>query len=119
MTLTYTDLGTDLRRIELSGRLDLAATNSVDVKFHALVATRRQLVIVDLANVDFMASLGLAMLVRAARAVRLREGNMVLLAPRPNVEEVLISTGLSGVLAVCRDLQEAESVLRSMPPMGQ
>lgn len=119
MTLTYTDLGTDLRRIELSGRLDLEGTNSVDVRFHALVVTRRQLVIVDLTNVDFLASLGLAMLVRAARAVRLREGNMVLLAPKPNVEKALTSMRLTDVLPVCRDLPEAEAVLRTMPPMGQ
>ncbi len=116
MTLTFTDLAEDLRRIELAGRLDVEGAGIVDIQFNALVATRRHLVIVDLTRVDFMASLGLGLLVRAARAVRLRDGNLVLLNPQPNVEKVLVSTRLDQVLPICRDLVQAETVVRSAPP---
>ena len=116
MQLTYSDLGDGVRKIDLTGRLDLEGADAIDIRFTALTATERSFLIIDLAGVEFMASIGIAMLVRNARAVRLRTGNLVLLNPRPNVAQVLAITRVDRVLLVCRTLEEARETVRAVPP---
>jgi anti-sigma B factor antagonist len=94
MELSYTDLSDGVRKIDLRGRLDLEGVNAIDLRFTTLTATEPIFAVVDLAEVEFLASMGMATLVRNARAVRLRKGNMVLLNPRPNIEKLLISMGI-------------------------
>ena len=107
MELAYADLENGVRKIDLKGRLDIEGANEIDLKFTALTATQRALLVIDLTEVDFIASLGIATLVRNAKAAKLREGNLVLLNPQPNVAKVLASTRIDQVLLVCRDLDEA------------
>jgi anti-anti-sigma factor len=115
MELTHDDLSDGVRTIKLRGRMDLEGAATIDLKFTSLTATHRAFIVVDLTEVDFMASLGLATLVRNARAVRLREGNMVLLNPKPSVRQVLASTRLDQVLHIYSNLAEARLAAK-VPP---
>ena len=115
MELIHEDLEEGLRKIDLAGRFDLEGANEIDLRFTTLVATQKSFIIVDLSQVDFIASLAISVLIRNARAIRLREGNLVLLNPQPNVARVLASTRVDQVVAVCQDLEEARSQLRSTP----
>lgn|SRR5262249_16938793 len=115
MELVHEDLEDGLRKIDLAGRFDLEGANEIDLRFTSLVATQKGFIIVDLSQVDFIASLGISVLVRNARAIRLREGNLVLLNPQPNVARVLAATRIDQILAVCQDLEEARLQLRSAP----
>jgi anti-sigma B factor antagonist len=65
-----------------------------------VVGGSRRWVIVDLAAVDFMASLGLRALVLAAKAVARRQGRMVLLSPSTMVEEVIRVTGVHELIPI-------------------
>jgi anti-anti-sigma factor len=65
--------------------------------------------------VEFMASMGIAALVRSARAVRLRGGNLVLVNPRPNVAQVLVAMRIEQLLPVCGTLDEAHAAVRAIP----
>jgi len=107
MELTYADLENGVRKIDLKGRFDIEGASSIDLKFTALAATRRAFLVIDLTLVDFIASLGVATLVRSAKAARLRKGNLVLLNPQPNVAKVLAATRIDQVLPVCANLDEA------------
>src|SRR5262245_13768427 len=102
MDLTYFDAD-GIRTITLQGRMDLEGANAIDLRLTALVATDRTFVVVDLTGVEFMASMGLATLVRGAKAVRLRQGNLVLFNPTPPVRHVLASTRIDQVLGVYHD----------------
>jgi anti-sigma B factor antagonist len=115
MDLTYDDLEDGIRRITLKGRLDLEGSGAIDLKFTALTTTEKFLVVVDLTDVEFMASIGLGTLVRNAKAVRLRGGHMVVLNPRQNVTAVFASTRIDQVIPVCRTLEEARTQLRRPP----
>ncbi|HTI37765.1 MAG TPA: STAS domain-containing protein [Vicinamibacterales bacterium] len=116
MDLAYSDTSDGIRKIDLAGRLDLEGTNAVDLRFTALTSTAQSFVIVDLSAVEFLASIGIATLVRSARAVRLRGGNMVLLSPRANVAQVLASTHVDQVLPVCTSVDDAVARVRAAPP---
>jgi anti-anti-sigma factor len=115
MELSYDDLEDGIRVIKLKGRLDLEGSGAIDLKFTSLTATEKFLVVADLSDVEFMASIGLATLVRNAKAARLRGGQMVVLGPRPNVAAVFASTRIDQVIPVCRTLEEAREQLRRPP----
>ncbi len=114
MDLVCTDLPDGVRRIDLKGRMDIEGANSVEPRFSALVVTGKHFVAVDLSDVEFVASLGLSVLVQAAKAVALRGGGLVLVNPRPNVAKVLTSTRIAERIAVCADMEQARSALRSL-----
>jgi anti-anti-sigma factor len=107
MELTYADLENGVRKIDLRGRLDIEGTTAVDLKFTALAATQQAFLVIDMTLVDFIASLGVATLVRSAKAAKLRKGKIVLLNPQPNVAKVLAATRVDHVLPVCTNLDEA------------
>src|SRR5262249_10051957 len=113
MELVHEDLEDGLRKIDLAGRFDLEGANEIDLRFTSLVATQKCFIIVDLSQVDFIASLAISVLVRNARAIRLREGNLVLLNPQPNVARVRAGTRIDQKLAACRNFEEARLQLRS------
>src|SRR5579862_3885796 len=115
MELTYTDLPDGVRTIKLSGRMDLEGAAAIDMRFTTLTASQKTFIVVDLTDVDFMASLGLATLVRNAKAARLREGNMVLFNPKPSVQQVLASTRIDQFILTCWDLDEARLAAKTPP----
>lgn len=115
MTLTATRLPSGVLKIDLAGRLDIEGANAIDLQFTVLVSAQQTLAVVDLTDVDFLASLGIATLVRNAKSNRLRKGNLVLLNPRPNVAQVLASTRVDQVVPVCYGLDEAIARVQAIP----
>jgi len=117
--LTYEDLEDGVRRIRLAGRMDVEGAREVDLKFTSLTASRQAFVIIDLALVDFLSSLGLGTLVRSAKAQMSRQGKVVLLSPQPHVAKVLETTQVDRVLSVVYDFEEARRAVRpARPPSG-
>jgi len=115
MELVYVDFEDGIRKIDLKGRLDMEGANSIDLKFTALTATQKNFIIVDLSGVEFIATLGIATLVRNAKAARLRAGNLVLLSPQPNVANVLATTRIDKIVPVYWNLDEARAHVRTAP----
>jgi anti-sigma B factor antagonist len=118
MELAYDDRD-GVRTIRLKGRMDLDGASAIDLKFASLTVTQQAFIVVDLSEVVFMASMGLATLVRNARAVRLRRGNMVLFNPPPAVYQVLKATRIDEVLPVYSDLDEARLAAATPPPTNR
>nr|WP_278008675.1 STAS domain-containing protein [Roseococcus thiosulfatophilus] len=94
--------------IALNGRLDIAGASAIELRFTALAAGHRS-VVVDMQGVEFMASMGLRLLVIAARGANSKGGRLVLWRPRPVVAEVITTSGLDGLLPMVAELSEAES----------
>jgi anti-anti-sigma factor len=115
MELTYSDLEDGTRKIDLVGRLDLEGANKIDLRFTALTTAAQTFSVIDLSAVEFIASIGIATLVRNARAARLRHGNLVLLSPRPNVAQVLTSMKIDQLLPLYTTLENARAAVRDVP----
>lgn len=98
-------------KVNLSGRMDLLGTQAIDMKFTALTATQNAPILVDLSDVSFLASLGMRTLISSAKAVSMRGGLMVLFNPQPNVLEVLEISGVSSLIPIYHELQEAMNAL--------
>lgn len=85
--------------VKLSGRLDIKGAEAVALPLASLSGSKNMLVI-EMANVTFVASIGLRHLVSAAKAVRRRGGRLVLLNPTAAVAEVVTTSGLSDLLNI-------------------
>ena len=107
MELTYSDLPNGIRKIDLSGKLDMEGASKIDLRLTALISAEKTLVIVDLAGVSFLASIGIATLVQNARSARRRGGKIVLFNPQPGVAQVLAVTRIDQMIPICYDLGEA------------
>ena len=102
-----------LTHIALSGRLDATGVGAIDLKFTSHTAARKRPALVDLSQVEFLASLGIGMLVRAAQALRAHGAAMVLIAPQGPVEETLRVSMLDRVVGIAADREEALRLLAS------
>lgn len=96
-----------IQRIRLAGRMDVEGTQAIDLKFTALTATKRSAIVVDLAEVSFLASIGMRTLLSNAKALKLKGGRMVLLNPQPMVATALETAGIDKVIPVHHDLGAA------------
>ena len=67
---------------------------------------------VDMSGVDFMASLGIRMLLSCAKSLHSHQAKLVLLSPQPLVASVLDSMGLDDILLVANDEAEARKLLQ-------
>ena len=113
MDLSYEDLEDGVRLIRLSGRLDMEGADAIDLKLTSLAAVQKGYVVLDLALVEFMASIGVSVIVRTARAQTSREGRLVLLSPKPNVHDVLVRTQIDRIIPVFHDLGAAREAVRA------
>ena len=86
----------------LRGRLDTAGANDIDLKFNAIAGTRRA-VVVDLSQVDFLASLGIRVLVLGARAVKNKGGKLVILSPNDGVRSALSAARTDTLIPIFPD----------------
>lgn len=111
MELYYSELSNGIRLIKLKGRLDILGTGEIETKFTGYCAGDKVLVVVDLAEVDFLASIGIRLLMLTAKSVASRGGRMILLNPIPEVQNVLEMTGIPAVIPIYSSMESAEAVL--------
>ena len=109
MELTTAEIGREITKVSLSGRLDIDGALKVDGPFMDIVKEKK-FVVVDLSEVAFLASLGMRTLVSGAKASWEHGGRVALLNPQENVEKVLRSAAIDTIIPIVRDVSEAERV---------
>jgi anti-sigma B factor antagonist len=107
MEISDEAVGSDVHKITLSGRMDIEGVNSIDVRFVGMTAAPRLAIVVDMQAVSFMCSMGIRVLLQAAKAVTKRGGKIALLSPQREVVNVLAAAGVAQLITVCNDLDEA------------
>lgn len=110
-TLTVRDAGDHLSHVVLRGSLSIEETQAIESAFTAAVTVRRRATIVELAEVSFLASYAISMLVSASRGVRLRKHPFILVAPTPDVDALLRSTRLHQIMSIVPTLEEAFALI--------
>jgi anti-sigma B factor antagonist len=96
-----------LTHVALDGRLDIAGVDKVGLPFTTLVVARKVPAIVDMSGVEFVVSIGIGMLVSAARALRSHGATMVLFAPREGVAHVLRLASIDKAIPIAKTKDEA------------
>lgn len=102
MPIAIQELDGNVTKVVLSGRIDVAGAREIDLPL-SVVAGSRRAVVIDLAAVEFMASMGLRSLVVCAKSIIGKRGRVVLLAPQPAVAEVLTVSGIDDLIPIHHD----------------
>lgn len=97
-------------RLVLTGRLDAAGTEKVEVVFTARIRAAPGHVLVDMTGVSFVGSLGIRLLIAAARLAERAGRSVALFGAQPPVAEVFRTVALDDLLPILPD--EAAALAR-------
>jgi len=111
MEIHVREMNNGIGLIKLVGKLDVIGTGEIETKFSGYCSGDKVRVVVDLADVDFLASIGIRMLVTTAKSIASRGGKMALLNPTFDVHGVLEVTGVPAIIPIYSQLESAETVL--------
>lgn len=99
------------KTIKIEGRLDSARVGQIETPFYAQIGaakTPADKVLIDMRGVDFIASLGIRMLVTAGKTLSQRKVGMGILAPASGaVMEALELAGLTSVFRLFESEEQA------------
>ena len=98
MKFDVVEINDQANRIVLTGRLDSGTVGAVETPFTATIAASGRSAVLDLTALEFLSSLGIRLLLSAARVVSRRGGKVVLFGAQPMVAEVLAAMALDQVL---------------------
>ena len=111
MELHYRELENNIRLIKLIGKLDITGVDTIETRFSGYCGGEQPRVVVELSEVEFLASIGIRLLILNAKSVSSRGGRMVLLCPRPEVRSVLEITGIPAIIPIYDGLESAQTIL--------
>ena len=111
MQLEAIERSDGITQVALIGRLDVTGLHSVDIKFHGATAARPHPAIVDLSGLDYIASLGMGMLISCAQSLRRKGYPMVLVGAHDDVDTALRRAGIDQAIPMAADLDEALQII--------
>ena len=111
MQIEVTELGPELNRVTLKGRLDATAAEAAELRFTASVGAAGRNALIDMTEVPFVASLGIRMLLACARVLQRKGQRMVIFgAPEP-VMEVFETIALGSIIPLAADEAQARALV--------
>ena len=114
MRLEIAYLPSGIKQLTLTGRLDVEGAMQIDNPFAFAVTTEKAPILVDLSSVEFIASIGMRLLLMNAKALNSRGGKLVLYRPQPMVYEALATAGIDLLIPVYTDFDLACADLLKM-----
>ncbi len=112
MDMTVTETPEGVTHVALDGRFDIAGAQAVDRRFAELAEKAKSLV-VDLAKVSFLASLGVRTLMISAKTIIRRGAYIAVAGASQDVEKVLRLTGYDELVGLYPDVDSAARALTS------
>ena len=106
-------LDSGVKEAKLAGRLDLKGAEEISDQFTFQLASSKAPVLVNMAGVEFLASIGIRTLLSTARSLERRGGKLVLLQPTEFVKDVLTTAGVDQLLDIYDDRQAALDALQA------
>jgi anti-sigma B factor antagonist len=104
MDITQKELENGILMLSLKGSLDVAGAGVADSVLSGLSSDK---IIADLTGVDFVASAGIRVLVKTAKALGCRGGKFALMNPDDQARRVMFTTGLDKIIPLTNSEQEA------------
>lgn len=100
MKLVIEKLAGGVTRIDIEGRLDIDGVREVEDTFAFAVSAKQAKIVVNLAGVSFLTSIGIRMLMTAARGQLQRGGKIAFAAAAPLVGRVLETAGIDRLVPI-------------------
>jgi anti-anti-sigma factor len=99
MQFTISDEAGTTAKIALAGKLDIAGAEVIALPLATLAGGKKG-VVVDLAGVTFLGSIGIRHLVSATKTLTRKGGQLVLVNPTDAVKEVLVTSGVTDIMPI-------------------
>ncbi len=103
----------DFRKVSLGGRLDSGGVGKIEAQFAAGVVAGGRSTVVDLTEVDFLASLAVRMLISTARSLSTKGCKLVMFGANPEVLDTIETMGFDDIVPLASSEHEAVALLRS------
>jgi anti-anti-sigma factor len=110
MDMTVNETAEGVTHVVLGGRFDIAGAQAVDGRF-AELAEKAKILVVDLAKVSFLASLGVRTLMVSAKTMIRRGAHIAVAGANEGVEKVLRLTGFDELVGLYPDFDAAAAAL--------
>jgi anti-anti-sigma factor len=111
-------LGERLVKVVFAGRLDTQGVDLVETRVMAALAPGANNAIVDLSQVDFVASMGIRMLVSLTRTLKARRADVALFGAQERVTQVFEAVALGKIMTICSTETDALAAVASTRSMG-
>jgi len=111
--MTVTEIDGAVTRVQLQGRLDAAGADRIGLRFTATLAGAGQKAVVDLGGVDYIASLGIRMLISAARTLASKGGALALYGAGEMVQGVFDDAALDQLIPIVATEAEARAAVQN------
>jgi anti-anti-sigma factor len=98
-------------KVAFAGRLDTAGVDRVETRFNAAAVAGGHDALVDLGRVELITSMGIRMLITAARAMSQRHTKLVLFGAQELVREVLETAAIDTLIALVSTEAEARALV--------
>lgn len=112
MELTVVSKDEELTKLALHGRLDTAGVDRIETAFTVHTVTRGRHTLVLFQDVTFLTSMGIRMLVTAAKGLARKGAKMAVVGPTDLVRETLLNASLDEVIPIVADEQEGLQALQ-------
>lgn len=103
----------DVLVLALSGRLDVATSPQLGTRLHTAFNRGNRRVVIDLAELEYVSSAGLRVLLAGLDQLEKAKGRLVLCRPSGYTREVLEVAGMETVFPIALTVEEAEVAARA------
>jgi anti-anti-sigma factor len=114
LTVTVTEDRSFSRTVHLDGRLDNETAEDLDTELDKLVRSPANVIVFDLAALEYISSAGLRSIFRAQRAMAARSGRIVLVHARPQVQKVFEIVRAGDLASIFTSIEELDEYLDAM-----
>ena len=112
MEITILERDDDITHVVLTGRLDTTAAEELGQRLSEETVGRKQPAIIELSDIDFLASMGIGLLLATNKKL-LKDGHkLIVLNPRDMVDAILKASKVDKILLIVHDLDEAVQLLQ-------
>jgi anti-sigma B factor antagonist len=103
----------DISILGISGRLDAKSSKTVESALNNLINGGRTKIVVDLASVEYISSVGLRVLLASLKKMSQTQSLLILSSMQPFVKDVFKVAGFDRLFTVCATPEEALSKARA------
>ena len=108
-------IGDKLVKVTITGRLDAQGVDRIETRLLASLVPNANNAIIDLSQVDYVASLAIRMFMSAAKSLRRKQAGLALYGATERVNKVFETVALQAIIPVCSTEVEALAAVSSPP----
>ena len=103
----------DVAVVSLKGRLDANTSDDIQAKLLKLIDKGEKLIAIDSAQLDYISSAGLRVILMALKKMKTVDGKLAVFALKDHIKEVFDISGFTSMLSIFKTQEEALNNIKS------